>query len=122
MKSNFSREQVYVPEFDKNKELPDDQQLKVKVGVMKMLDLLDLTDVLKSAGFEKGDVKDLSVDQMKTIVREAGKYVPKYCTLVNAEDFSVDDTISYSQFLPLASELLFTLLNSSSPNAVDVKN
>lgn len=122
MKVSFSTSQIYVPEFNKNKELPEDQQLKVNISTMELVDLLDLTDVLKSAKFERGDAKELSVEQMKTIVREAGKYVPKYCKLINAEGFDAETVVKYSFFLALASELLFTLLNFSSVSEADVKN
>lgn len=122
MKVAFSRQNDYLPAFNNNKELPPEEQLKVTMKVMILLDLLDLTDVLKSVGFEKGDVKDLTIEQMKALVKEGGKYIPKYCVLLNADGFNLEDVVTYSTFLPLASELLFTLLNNSSPSAADVKN
>lgn len=122
MKIEFSREVKYVPDFNKNKELPENEQLIVNIKVMSLGDLLDLMDVLKQANFEKGDVKDLTPGQMKTIVTQAGKYIPKYCKLEHAEGFSVEDLAQFAVFMPLATEVLFTLLNSSSPNADDAKN
>lgn len=122
MKIEFSREVTYIPEFNGNKELPEGEQLSVKIKVMTLSDLLDLMDVLKSSGFQKGDVKDLNPGQMKAIVTQAGKYIPKYCTLDHAEGFSVEDLAQFAVFMPLATELLFTLLNVSSPNAADAKN
>jgi hypothetical protein len=35
---------------------------------------------------------------------------------------SLEEVVAYATFLPLASELLFTLLNISSPGEADVKN
>lgn len=122
MKVAFSRQTEFLPAFNKNKELAEPEQLKVTMKPMTLFDLLDLTDVLKSVGFEKGEVTDLTVAQMKSIVAEGGKYLPKYCTLVNAEGFEMADVVAYATFLPLASELLFTLLNKSSPGEADVKN
>lgn len=122
MKVAFSRESEYLPQFNDNLKLAEHDQLKVTMKVMTLLDLLDLTDVLKSVGFEKGEVTDLTVKQMKSIVAEGGKYLPKYCALVNAEGFDMNDVIAFAHFLPLASELLFTLLNKASPNEADVKN
>src|SRR5260221_13932688 len=101
MKVEFSREVVFIPDFNKNKELPDDQQLKVKLKVMSLLDVLDLTDVLKNAGFDKGEVKDLTHDQMKMVVLEGGKYIPKYASLIGAEGFTIEDVIGYATFFPL---------------------
>lgn len=122
MKVAFSRESTYTPEFNENPKLSEPERLTVTVKVMTLLDLLDLTDVLKQAEFEKGDVKDVSIDKMRTIVAQAGKFVPKYCVLVNAEGFDVQDVVTYPFFLPLATELLFHLLNSSSPSKADAKN
>lgn len=122
MKVQFSKETTYVPEFNKNRELSVEEQLSVKIKVMSLLDLLDLTDVLKSAGFEKGELKDMSVEQMKTIVKEGGKYIGKYCTLAGNDGFDISDVTGYAAFMPLATELLFTLLNTSSPSPADVKN
>lgn len=122
MKVAFSKETAYVPDYNENKTLSEPDRLSVTVKTMTLLDLLDLTDTLKQAGFVQGDVKDVTIDQMKTIVGSAGKYVPKYCALVNAEGFNVEDVVTYPTFLPLATELLFNLMNSSSPSEADVKN
>lgn len=122
MKFEFSHEIVYVPEFNKNKELPEAEQLTVKIKPMKLADLLDLTDVLKKAGFEKGDSKDATPEQMRAIVGSGGKYVPQYCTLVGAEGFDLSDVVTYAHFLALATEILFTLITKSSPVVADVKN
>lgn len=122
MKIEFSREVNYVPEFNGNKELSESEQLVVHIKVMKLADLLDLMDVLKQAKFEKGDVKDLTPGQMKAIVTQAGKYIPLYCTLEHAEGFAVEDLAQFAVFMPLATEVLFTLLNVSSPNVADAKN
>lgn len=122
MKIEFSREVKYVPDFNGNKELPEGDQLVVNISIMSLVDLLDLMDVLKQAKFEKGDVKDLTPGQMKTIVTQAGKYIPKYCKLEHNDGFSVDDLAQFAIFMPLATEVLFTLLNVSSPNVTDAKN
>lgn len=122
MKVAFSKELPFTPEFQDNKKLPVEQQLSFLVKPMTTLDLIDLTDVLKTVGFTQGEVKDLTTEQMKTIVKEAGKYVPKYSTMSGAEGFSMDEVIAYPAFLALASEVLFQLLNVSSPNKDDVKN
>lgn len=122
MKVAFSKEVPFVPEFQKNKELPLEEQLSFKLKPMITLDLIDLTDVLKTVGFTAGEQTDMTTDQMKTVVKEAGKYVPKYSTMSGADGFTIEEVIGYPAFLALASEVLFQLLNISSPNTADVKN
>lgn len=122
MKIEFSREITYTPTFHGNKELPENEQLLVHLKVMSLGDMLDLMDVLKQAGFEKGDIKDMGPGQMKTVVTQAGKYIPKYCKLEHNDGFGIDDIAQFAVFMPLATEILFTLLNASSPSADDTKN
>ena len=122
MKFEFSHEITFIPDFNKNKELPEAEQITVKIKPLILFDLLDLTDVLKQAGFEKGDSKDVSQEQMRAIVGQGGKYVPKYCSLIGAEGFDLNDVVNYAHFLPLATEILFTLITNSSPTVADVKN
>jgi len=122
MKSNFSKEKKYNPDWNGNKELPEDEQLVAYIKPMKSGEVIDLTDVLKSVGFEKGEAKQLSSAQMKAVVKEAGHYLPTYVRLEHADDFTIQDVVDYTPFLSLAVDLLFTLMNFSSPNQDDVKN
>lgn len=122
MKIEFSRSIKYTPEFNGNKELPENEQLKADISIMEITDLLDLGDAFKQAKFEKGDLKDMKIEQQKTLVVNAAKYVCKYVKLTNNDGFSVDDVSKYPQFLQLSVELLFALLNGSKPNADDEKN
>lgn len=122
MKVAFSKEVTFVPEFQDNKKLPAEEQLSFKLKPMTTLDLLDITDVLKTAGFQVGEHTDLTTEQMRSIVKEAGKYIPNYATMAGADGFTIAEVIAYPAFLALASEILFQLVNISSPNASDVKN
>lgn len=122
MKVAFSREVPFTPVFNDNAKLPEEEQLKFKLKPMNTLDLLDLTDVLKTAGFTEGEVTDLNSDQMKSIVKEAGKYVPKYSAMTGNDGFTMDEVIGFPAFLSLASEVLFQLLTISSPTKADTKN
>jgi hypothetical protein len=122
MKIEFSRSREYVPEFNGNKELPEEEQLKATISVMRLSDLLDLGDTFKEADFEEGDMKNMTLDQMKVLVKGAGQYVPKYVKLSGNDGFALDDVVQFPQFLSLAAELLFTLLSYSQPTTADVKN
>lgn len=122
MKIQFSRERDFTPDFNANKELPEDEQLRAKIKVMVLTDILDLGDAFKQADFENGDMKDMSLEQMKMLVKSAGKYVPKYVTITGNDGFSIEDIVTYPQFLALATELLFTLLTYSQPSSADIKN
>lgn len=122
MKITFSRERDYTPEFNDNKALPEDDQLHASIKVMTLHDILDLGDAFKTVDFETGDMKDMSLEQMKTLVTGAGKYVPKYVTLRGNDGFTLEDTVTYPQFLGLATELLMALLTFSQPTPADVKN
>ena len=122
MKIAFSRERAFTPDFNGNKSLDEADQLSATVKVMTLNDILDLGDAFKQAGFEKGDMKEMSLAQMQVLVRSAGKYVPKYVSLKGNDGFTLEDVVTYPQFLSLATELLFTLLNFSAPTEADVKN
>jgi hypothetical protein len=122
MKVAFSKEVAFVPEFNGNKALPEAEQLSFKLRPMTTLDLLDIMDVLKTAGFQVGEHTDMTTEQMKAVIGQAGKYIPKYATMAGAEGFGLEEVVGYQAFLALASEVLFQLVNISSPNASDVKN
>lgn len=122
MKVAFSKEKKYVPDFNGNKELPEAEQLVAYIKPLKSGEVIDLTDVLKEAGFEKGDSKQMSSHQMKTVVQQAGHYLPTYVRLEGNDGFTIQDVADYTPFLALATELLFVLMNFSSPNQDDVKN
>lgn len=123
MKVNFTPEIPFTPEFNGNKDLVAPDQIVVKLKPMTLLDLLDLTDTLRSAGMEKVDMKDLSTDQMKTLISQGGKYIPKYCTFIAGNDgFDMEQVCAYVAFAALATELLFALINNSAPTKADEKN
>jgi hypothetical protein len=64
----------------------------------------------------------LSFPQMRTLVKEAGKYIPTNVKLTGMEGFDLKDVVGYSHFYGLATELLFQLVSISSPSAADIKN
>lgn len=123
MKVQFSREVRYIPAWNGNKDLPGVDQLAVTLSPLKMGELLDVLDILKRADFKQGTEQQLTADQMRTIVAEAGKYLPAHVTKFDgAEGFTLDDAVNYSEFFGLAAELIFELVRLSSPSGQDVKN
>lgn len=122
MKAGFSLTKRFVPTFLGNDKSDAAAQL---VAVMKMPvveDVFAILDRLSDAGFKKGESDQLGLAQATKIAAEAGQYIPKYIVLENAEDFTVDDVIKYPPYFPLATELLFALVNFAQPTEADVKN
>jgi hypothetical protein len=122
MKVNFSKNTHYVPEFNDNKILPIVDQISAEVSPLPFTVFLDIRDVLAQSSFTRADLKDLTTDQLKLIVGALGKYVPAYVVLNGLEGFTVEDVVNYTPFFPLAVELLFALINASTPNEADLKN
>lgn len=122
MKVSFSRAVMYVPSWNGNKDLTEDKRVRAELKILNLGDLLNVLDALKQADFKSGSETQLNPDQMRVIVKEAGHYIPDHVKLENAEDFSVDDVVQYAQFFGLACELIFQLVEVSSPNKADVKN
>lgn len=123
MKIAFSKEVRFVPTFNDNKSLPDAEQITTLLSPLTLGELLDVLDILRSANFEKGEVKDLSTTQMRMIVSQAGKYLPTNVKrLEGNEGFDLSDVVSYAQFFGLATEIVFELVRISSPSGPDVKN
>ena len=119
MKSGFSKEITYVPDALGNRELPEAEQVKAKLQLMTVGDVLEAVEALSAHANEDGKV-DLS--QQKAFVSEGKKYLLKYVTIVGAEDFTLEDVVSYGRFMPLAVDIFQELLKVSQPSEQDVKN
>lgn len=121
----FSKEKVYTPDFNANKSLGEDAQLTIKFAPL--LDNDELikirADLIESGFAEALDTKTLSNDQMKLIIEKCGSLLPSHISIVKgAEGYEVNDIVKSPFFLGLAVELLFVLIDKSSPNKVDAKN
>lgn len=116
MKSGFSKSVTYVPTFHNNKDLPEGERLSVTLIPLTLGDLLSLTE----AGQKAPDATD--VESTRIILESCSHLLPKYATIHGAEDFTMEDVVTYLPFLPLAAELLGELQRISAPNETDVKN
>lgn len=119
----FSKEQDFTPTWNDNATLPEASRLKTKLTIFSMGELLDVIDVIKSVGFDKGTENQMTPDQMRTVLSATGAHLTKHVSLASGnENFDMKDVVSFSQFFGLAIELLFQLVNISSPTDQDVKN
>lgn len=123
MKIKFSKEVAYIPEWNGNKELPDEEQVKVKLKPIKVGDLLLIIDAM---GERRPDNK-LDVKAVANLLKEAGHLIPTYTdvTGLTSEDGSPitsGEIIQYPYFMELAGELLMQLANLSTPGDDDTKN
>jgi hypothetical protein len=123
VKLKFSKSIRFVPTFHGNKDLTGNDQLVLTLMPLKLGELLDLLDVLKSIGFEKGEAKTLTPAQMRAIAAEAKTYLPSHIEkMEGAEGFEVSDIVDYPDFLGLAVETVFELVRHAMPSENDVKN
>jgi hypothetical protein len=128
MKYSFTPTAEFIPEWNGNRELPDEEQIKMTVSVLSMGDLLNLMDVMEQGG-NTGEVDSDQLDMgtTKALVEMATELLPKYIT--DFRGLEVDDgpidiaTMSgFPQFINLIVEITFELISRSTPNEEDTKN
>ena len=131
MKYNLSRDVDFVPDWNKNKSLEEAEQVKFNLKVLSMGDVLLLMDTLESSGAADADGNvnsgDLGVGTTTQLVNEATRLLPKYVTMEGLEDeagevIGVDTITEYPQFIGLITEVLFKLIEISTPNDGDLEN
>ncbi len=122
MKANVSLTKRYVPKWNGNDTANAADQLVAVLKMPVVADVFTILERLAALGFKAGEAEKVSLDQAARIAKEAGEFVPKYITLDNAEDFGVDDVITYLPYFALATELLFALVEFAQPTEADVKN
>lgn len=127
MKVLFSLVREYTPEFNGNRELPEAEQCKATLKTLESLDLLELADAMERQGLEGTvDTGKMKAGDIKSLVSEVGRLLPKYVTVTNLEGsdgpISVEVLVAYPEFMELAIELLLQLSNISQPTEDDIKN
>lgn len=122
MKANFSLTKRYVPKFKDNDKLDGANQLVAVLKMPEVQDVFTILDRLSNMGFKAGESDKVDTTQAASIAKESEAYVIKYVTLENAEDFTIADVVKYSPFFPLATELLFALVEFAQPSEDDTKN
>lgn len=132
MKTAFSHEQEYVPTYKENQSLPETERLKYSITPMELGDFYDLFETVIAMGIAKDgkiDTDKLDPKVRRQFFMAATKYVPQYVKSIGAPlldakggEISVATVANSGVFMPLAQELLWTLLALSSPSEADVKN
>ncbi len=131
MKYNLSRDVDFVPEWNGNTSLEVAEQVKFNLKVLSMGDVLLLMDTLESSGAADADgnvnSEDLGVGTTTQLVNEATRLLPIYATMEglvdeDSEVIGVDTITEYPQFIGLITEVLFKLIEISTPNDGDLEN
>ena len=134
MKVRFSKSIDFIPEWNSNRALPDDEQIKVVFKPLTMGDLLELMDAMQEMSLNV-DPKSLtgetatqaSAKQVKLLVDTGGHLLPNYLTLTGLEDadgviVGVEELTKYTYYMELAGELLNQLALTSMPTEAEEKN
>lgn len=127
MKVKFSLVSEFTPEWNDNKKLPEAEQCKATLKTLESMDLLELADALERQGLEgEVDTSTMSSKDIKSLLSETGRLLPKYVTIEGIEGddgpVTLEQIVTYPDFMELAVELLMKLANISQPNEGDVKN
>ncbi len=131
MKYNLSRDVDFAPEWNGNQSLEVAEQVKFNLKVLSMGDVLLLMDTLESSGAADADGNvnsdDLGVGTTTQLVNEATRLLPIYATMEGLVDedsvvIGVDTITQYPQFIGLITEVLFKLIEISTPNDGDLEN
>jgi len=127
MKVSFSLTSEFIPEWNKNRELPEAEQCKATLKTLESMDLLELADALERQGLEGTvDTATMSSKDIKALLSETGRLLPKYVTIEGIEGddgpITLEQVVTYPDFMELAVELLMQLANISQPTEDDIKN
>ncbi len=127
MKVKFSLSSDFTPEWNKNKELPEGEQCKAVLRTLESMDLLELADALERQGLEgEVDTSTMSTANIRSLLSETGRLLPKYVEITGIEGdegpITLEQIVTYPDFMELAVELLMQLANISQPTEDDVKN
>lgn len=127
MKVQFSLAREYTPEWNGNRELPEDEQVKATLKTLESMDLLELADALERQGVDgEVDSTKMTAKDIKALLTETGRLLPKYVEVTGIEGddgpITMHQIIAYPDFMELAVELLMQLANISQPTEDDLGN
>lgn len=127
MQIEFSPEVVYVPVYNKNKDLPESEQIKVEFTVLEMGELIEIIGITAKAGIRKNSEVDEDSETAGIMIEAARKFLPGHTTIRNfrttsGDEIDIDLVLKYPKFLQLMVELLGALVENSSPGDEDQKN
>lgn len=120
MKIRFSRLVEYIPDWNGNKLLPVEDQIKCVIKPMVLGDLVILLDVLGGTKSSDGTNLEMTASSASRMIEATKDILPKYVTVTGLEDDDGPVTIQmltmYAQYMPLASEIIMACANVSSPS------
>lgn len=127
MRVKFSLITDFTPEWNGNRDLPEAEQVKATLKTLESMDLLELADALERQGLEgEVDTAKMTSKDIKSLLLETGRLLPKYVTIEGIEGddgpITLEQIVTYPDFMELAVELLMQLANISQPTEDDVKN
>lgn len=124
MKFKFSRTKDYVPEWNGNRELPEEDQVKAVIRPMEIGDLLAMMDAIGASAANELEAKTQE-DYFK-IIKEFADIIPKYVTITGLSDedgeVSTSDLTRFAAYMPLATELAMYAVNISMPTVATEGN
>lgn len=130
MQTDFSLTQSYIPEWNGNRALPEDEQIKAVLSVIDMGSLMRLVDAFSKTGIAsegKVDTDNIDHSAIQPVLNEFGGLLPQNVKLSNLKgkdgvEVTIEQVVKFPTFLGLALELLMKLMEISSPSEEDVKN
>lgn len=127
MKVRFSLLTKYTPEWNQNRDLPEDERVTVGLKTLESMDMLELADALERQGVDgEVDSTKMTAKDIKSLLSETGRLLPKYAEVSGLEGddgpIDINKVVTYPDFMELAVELLMELANISSPTEEDIKN
>lgn len=126
MKVKFSREVKYIPEWNGNRELSEDEQFTATLIPLQMGDLVSLIDVINEfSSAEPGEEKSVELEKAVSILSRI-EHLQNNIRLENLEDESgpvtPEDIVKFPRFMGLTMEIFNELAAISMPNEEDEKN
>lgn len=128
MKLNFTNVTIFTPMWNGNKDLPEDEQVKVTIKDMDLTDLIAVADAMGDlVGSGAMDQEKVPVTQIKSLITAAKEILPKYCTLENLEDsqgnpVQITDILGSSKYINLMLEVFTEIVNTSEVSEEDQGN
>jgi len=120
MKIKFSRAVEYIPDWNGNKRLPVEDQIKCVIKPMVLGDLVILLDVLGGTKSNDGASLEMTASSASRMIEATKDILPKYVTVTGLEDddgpVDIKQLTMYAQYMPLASEIIMACANISSPS------
>lgn len=127
MKVKFTVSQRFEPEWEGNRELPEDERISMTLCPLDLASLVELSDAFRAAGASENNT-EVSQTDMMPVLNQFKHVLPQCVTdfkgLSNQDGtaIGVEQIIKYAHFTSLAVEILMKIVEISSPSDSDVKN